>query len=66
MTSDLLHLDPPDHTRLRRLVSSAFPRRRVEDLAPRIEQVADELLERMLVDASAGADLIPACAFPCP
>ena len=65
MMSDLLHLDPPDHTRLRRLVSSAFTRRRVEDLAPRIGQVADDLLDG-LVTAPDGTDLIPAYAFPLP
>jgi cytochrome P450 len=66
MMSDLLHLDPPDHTRLRRLVSSAFTRRRVEDLAPRIEAIADDLLDRMLTDPPAEVDLIPAYAFPLP
>ena len=61
MMSDLLHLDPPDHTRLRRLVSSAFTRRRVDDLAPRIEQIADELLDGMLGAAAPGeTDLIRA------
>jgi cytochrome P450 len=66
MMSDLLHLDPPDHTRLRRLVSSAFTRQRVEDLAPRIEQIADGLLDRVLTDAPREVDLIPAYAFSLP
>ena len=65
MMSDLLHLDPPDHTRLRRLVSSAFTRRRVEDLAPRIGQIADGLLDRLLAGPSE-VDLVPAYAFPLP
>jgi cytochrome P450 len=64
--SDLLHLDPPDHTRLRRLVSSAFSRRRVEDLAPQIEAIADGLLQSILTDRPAETDLIPAYAFPLP
>src|ERR1700744_3729717 len=39
-----LSMDPPDHTRLRRLVSKAFTPRMVARLAPRIEAVTDELL----------------------
>jgi cytochrome P450 len=35
----LLNLDPPDHTRLRRLLTAAFTRRRSEALAPRIEEL---------------------------
>jgi cytochrome P450 len=66
MMNDLLHLDPPDHTRLRRLVSSAFTRRRVEDLAPRIGQLADALLDELLAAPREVADLIPAYAFPLP
>ncbi|MDQ3988055.1 MAG: cytochrome P450, partial [Actinomycetota bacterium] len=45
--SHLLHRNPPDHTRLRRLVSAAFTRRRVERLAPRIEQITDALLDAL-------------------
>jgi cytochrome P450 len=66
MMSDLLHLDPPDHTRLRRLVSSVFTRRRVEGLAPRVEAIADDLLDTVLAAPSAETDLIPAYAFPLP
>ncbi|GAB3711746.1 cytochrome P450 [Amycolatopsis oliviviridis] len=39
-----LGLDPPDHTRLRRLVSKAFTPRMVEQLAPRVEELAKELV----------------------
>jgi cytochrome P450 len=40
-----LSLDPPDHTRLRRLVSKAFTARVIATLAPRISAVTDELLD---------------------
>ncbi|RSN06911.1 cytochrome P450 [Streptomyces sp. WAC 05977] len=43
-----LALDPPDHTRLRRLVSKAFTPRMVEQLAPRIEELAKELVSKAL------------------
>ena len=60
----LLDLDPPDHTRLRSLVSKAFTRRTVSDLETRIQRIVDELL-----DAAAGRqrfDLIEALAYPLP
>ena len=41
-------MDPPEHTRLRRLVARAFTARRVEQLRPRTRQIADELLTRMI------------------
>ena len=68
ISSDMLHLDPPDHTRLRRLVSAAFTRRRVEALAPRITALADELLDAMAASAQEQdhVDLIDAYAFPLP
>lgn len=65
MNSDLLHLDPPDHTRLRKLVTAAFTRRRVDQLAPRMVQVADELLDG-IGDAESVVDLIDRYAFPLP
>jgi cytochrome P450 len=43
-TSSFLSLDPPDHTRLRRLVAKAFTPRVVATLAPRITHLANELL----------------------
>ena len=41
----MLVVDPPDHTRLRRLVSAAFSVRRTEQLRPRIEAIVDDLLD---------------------
>jgi cytochrome P450 len=64
MSNDLLHLDPPDHTRLRRLVAAAFTRRRVDAQAPRIAEIADELLDGMV--GADEVDLLDAYAFPLP
>src|SRR3954453_22203904 len=41
----MLSVDPPDHSRLRRLVSAAFTPRRVEELRPRVQAIVDELLD---------------------
>jgi len=60
-----LALNPPDHTRLRRLVSRVFTPARVRDLGPRIEAIAAELIEAAV--ASGGpVDLIAALASPLP
>jgi cytochrome P450 len=58
----ILFLDPPDHTRVRRLVSAAFTVARVEALRPRVESVAAELLDAM--DGPETVDLIEAYAWP--
>ncbi|MEU3077596.1 cytochrome P450 family protein [Streptomyces laurentii] len=60
----LLAADPPDHTRLRKLVAREFTGRRVEALRPRVRQLADELLD-MMAPAGRG-DLVDAFAFPLP
>ena len=44
-TRGILNLDPPDHTRLRRLVQQAFTPRMVERLAPRVQAMVDEMLD---------------------
>ncbi len=60
----MLLLDPPDHTRLRGLVSKAFTPRRIELLAPRIRAIVTELLDA--VEGEASFDLIARFASPLP
>ncbi|MGW2599090.1 cytochrome P450 [Streptomyces klenkii] len=60
----LLDLEPPDHTRIRRLVSKAFTPRTVENLAPVVARLAGELVDDLL--AAGGGDLIGAVAEPLP
>lgn len=60
----LLNLDPPDHTRLRALVHKAFTPRIIENLRPRIRQIADDLLDT--VQDQPEFDLIASFAFPLP
>lgn len=63
----MLAVDPPDHTRLRRLVASAFSLRRIEGLEPRIREIVGSKLDAL---AAAGpdavVDLVPNFAFPIP
>ncbi|MCA9941493.1 MAG: cytochrome P450 [Anaerolineales bacterium] len=61
---NMLFADPPDHTRLRALVSQAFTPRRVAQMAPRIQAIAHALLDR--VAARGEMDLIEAYAYPLP
>jgi cytochrome P450 len=64
MRSNALYRDPPDHTRLRRLVSRAFTPRMIEQLRPRIQAITDALLDAV---ASRGKmDVIDDYAFPLP
>ncbi|MFE5207093.1 cytochrome P450 [Streptomyces sp. NPDC056600] len=60
----MLASDPPQHTRLRTLVSKAFTPRRVEALRPRVQEITDELLDRML--PAGRADLVESLAYPLP
>lgn len=59
-----LQLDPPDHTRLRGLVSKAFTARRVQKLRPRVE----EIVGRIVADgvARGSMDVIGDLAYPLP
>src|SRR5690349_47254 len=46
LMTHLLNIDPPDHTRLRRLVSKAFTPRRIAEFAPRVQELTDRLIDR--------------------
>jgi cytochrome P450 len=67
-SKSLLSTDPPDHTRLRKLVASSFTVRRVESLRPRTEAICEELATAMGKQATAGqvVDLVDSYAFPLP
>ncbi|MQS15005.1 cytochrome P450 [Streptomyces kaniharaensis] len=60
----LLHQDPPKHTTMRRLVLDAFAPRRVEALRPRLQELADALVDAL--PATGGTDLVAGFAahFP--
>ncbi|MDT0466216.1 cytochrome P450 family protein [Streptomyces gibsoniae] len=64
LDDNMLFSDPPKHTRLRRIVNSAFTPRRIESLRPRIQEITDELLDRCSTDAP--VDLLTTFAFPLP
>ncbi|QTE02943.1 cytochrome P450 family protein [Streptomyces cyanogenus] len=64
MTSNMLRSDPPDHTRLRRLVSKAFTARRVAELRPRIQEITDRLLDAVV--PAGRAELVADFALPLP
>ncbi len=60
----MLRMDPPDHTRLRSLVSKAFTPRTVEMLRPRIERIVEEQLDA--AERAGRMDVIGDLAHPLP
>ncbi|MET7692741.1 cytochrome P450 [Streptomyces sp. NPDC005483] len=60
----MLDLEPPDHTRIRRLVSKAFTPRTVEQLRPYVTDLAGDLVDRLV--AAGGGDLLTDVAEPLP
>ena len=63
----MLTVDPPDHTRLRRLVSAAFSPRRVESLRAHVQTIVDDLLDEIATRGSeVRVDLVTAFAFALP
>ncbi|GLW10899.1 cytochrome P450 [Microtetraspora sp. NBRC 13810] len=63
----MLDTDGTDHVRLRRLVSRAFTARRVAEMRPRVEEITEELLDRLEESAVDGvADVIDGFAYPLP
>lgn len=74
LQSNILTVDPPEHTRLRKLVQPSFTAGAIEKLRPRIQQIADDLLdageaaaaERGERSPDRALDLIPQFAYPLP
>ncbi|MFE5586501.1 cytochrome P450 [Kitasatospora sp. NPDC056531] len=64
LDANLLNMDPPDHTRVRRLVSRAFTPRRVAALRAPIERVAEQLLDT--IEPLGRTDLLANYAAPLP
>jgi cytochrome P450 len=61
----MMNMDPPDHTRIRRLVTRAFTSRSVERLRPNVRRICDALVDRMLVTGPP-VDFVPAFAYALP
>ena len=64
LSRSMIGTDPPEHRRLRRLVSKAFTARRVEGLRPRVQEITDALLDR--ISPRGSADLVAEFALPLP
>jgi cytochrome P450 len=62
----MLNVDPPDHTRLRRLTSAAFSRPRIAALRPRVQAIVDRLLDDLDARDDTVVDLVKGFAFPLP
>jgi cytochrome P450 len=62
----MLNSDPPDHTRLRRIVQKAFTPRRAEQLRSRAEEIAANLLDEMAGGCGDVSDLVDGYARPLP
>ncbi len=65
LEDSILAMDPPNHTRIRRLVSMTFTARRVAELRPRIQEVVDGLLDAMEAKGPP-ADIVEDLALPLP
>jgi cytochrome P450 len=64
-THQILNLDPPDHTRLRKLVQQVFTPRMIEQLAARVQVMVDDALDAVVARGD-GMDVIADLAFPLP
>ncbi|MEV0430226.1 cytochrome P450 [Micromonospora sp. NPDC050495] len=64
LNQNMLNSDPPEHTRLRRVVSQAFSPRRIEALRPRVAEIVDHLIDKLLPQGQ--AELMHDFAIPLP
>jgi cytochrome P450 len=60
----MLFRDPPDHTRLRSLVTKAFTAKRIDDLKPRMQRIVDDLLDAAFERGE--MDVVAELAYPLP
>lgn len=65
LADTIVALDPPEHSRLRKLVAGAFTKKRIEALRPRVTQIVNELIDGMLAGPRP-ADLVDAFCLPLP
>ncbi|MFE3170333.1 cytochrome P450 [Amycolatopsis sp. NPDC059090] len=63
--SSIITMDPPMHSRLRRLVAAAFTPKRVETLRPRVQEITDGLIDRM-IEQGPPVDLVSSFSIPLP
>lgn len=63
---NIVSMDDPEHGRLRKLVAKAFTVRRVEQMRPRTQQIADELLDRLTAEGRTEGDLASQFAWMLP
>lgn len=63
--SHLTVKDPPEHTRLRKLLGKAFTPARMEEMRPRVQGIVDALLDDV-IEQGPPADLVQALALPLP
>ncbi|GAA1284229.1 cytochrome P450 [Saccharothrix xinjiangensis] len=61
----MLSMDPPEHSRLRKLIARGFTSRRVREFRPRTQEIVDGLLDRV-EQAGPPADLVSSLALPLP
>jgi cytochrome P450 len=66
MVQQMLFMDPPAHTRLRRLAGPAFTPGRVRDLRPHIEEIAAKLIDEIIARGTGTFDLLADFAEPLP
>lgn len=64
-SKSLFSTDPPEHTRLRKLITHAFTNRQTQKLAPRVTEIAEDCIDAIEA-AGPGADLIELLALPLP
>jgi cytochrome P450 len=63
-STGLIHTDPPDHARLRRLLNVSFTPRLMQDLRPRAQEIVDELIKP--AETSRKIEVVSELAFPLP